>query len=265
MTPTERRTANHGVPHVGMLLGRYRLEAEVGRGGMGVVFRARDELLDRTAAVKVLSAALAGDEQFRVRFLREMRMASALDHPNVVGVYDAGEADGHLYLATRYIEGEDLRSAIQRGGPFPAERVAHIATQLGAALDAAHARGLVHRDVKPGNVLLGAGDEGEHAYLTDYGLAREAASHTGLTNTGEWMGTVDYVAPEQLDGNGVISARSDIYSLACLLYEALTGAVPYEGGLARKVAGHATEPLPSFLAPVRPVWPEPIPYLGDRI
>jgi hypothetical protein len=230
-------------PRVGGTLGRYRLEAELGRGGMGVVFRGRDELLQRSAAVKVLSAGLAGDEQFRLRFLREMRLASALEHPNVVPVYEAGLEGEHLYLATRFVDGEDLRDAIRRLGCLPAPRVADIASQLAGALDAAHAHGLVHRDVKPANVLLSSG--GEQAFLTDFGLAREAASDTGLTNTGQWMGTVDYVAPEQIEGGGLISARSDIYSMACLLYEALTGRVPYEGGLARKIAGHVTEPLPS--------------------
>jgi Protein kinase domain/SPOR domain len=234
-------------PRVGSVLGRYRLEEEIGRGGMGVVFRGRDELLHRSAAVKVLSAALADDEQFRLRFLREMRMASALEHPNVVPVYEAGQVGHHLYLATRFIEGEDLRAAIQRHGALAPARVAAIAAGLAAALDAAHARGLIHRDVKPANVLLAAPTDGgeEHVFLTDFGLARETASESGLTNTGQWMGTVDYVAPEQLEGGGLVSARSDIYSMACLLFEALTGHVPYEGGLARKVAGHTSEPLPS--------------------
>jgi serine/threonine-protein kinase len=239
-------------PHVGGTLGRYRLEAELGRGGMGVVFRGRDELLQRSAAVKVLSAGLAGDEQFRLRFLREMRLASALEHPNVVPVYEAGLEGEHLYLATRFVDGEDLRDTIHRLGGLAAPRVADIAMQLAGALDAAHAHGLVHRDVKPANVLLSTG--GEQAFLTDFGLAREAASETGLTNTGQWMGTVDYVAPEQIEGGGLVSARSDIYSMACLLYEALTGRVPYEGGLARKFAGHVTEPLPS-VGPQIPRWP----------
>jgi hypothetical protein len=233
-------------PTVGSMLGRYRLDREVGRGGMGMVFHAHDELLHRSVAVKVLATGLADDKEFRLRFLREMRLAGALEHPNVVPVYDAGEVGRHLYLATRYVEGEDLRAAIHRHAKLAPERVATIALQLAAGLDAAHKRGLVHRDIKPANVLLETSPEGEdHVYLTDFGLAREAASDTGLTNTGQWMGTIDYAPPEQFESGGVVSARSDIYSMGCLLFEALTGHVPYQGGLGRKVAGHTTEPLPS--------------------
>ncbi len=239
-------------PKLGTVLGRYRLDREIGRGGMGMVFHAHDELLHRSVAVKVLATALADDEEFRQRFLREMRLAGALEHPNIVPVYDAGETDHHLYLATRYVEGEDLRAAIRRHGGLPPERVATIALQLAAGLDAAHAAGLVHRDVKPANVLLKTSPNGDdHVFLTDFGLARETASDTGLTNTGQWMGTIDYAPPEQLEAGGVVSARSDVYSMACLLFEALTGHIPYQGGLGRKVAGHTTEPLPSVGPGVR--------------
>jgi serine/threonine protein kinase len=228
----------------GDVLGRYHLDREIGRGGMGVVYLAHDTQLDRPVALKVVNPEIGEDEQFRTRFTREMRIAAQLEHPNIVPVHEAGDIDGLLFIAMRYVEGEDLRSLLRRDGALGVDRAAQVAVQLGAALDVAHARGLVHRDVKPANVLIGGSLDEPHVYLSDFGLAREAASDSGLTNTGNWMGTVDYVAPEQLDG-GRISARSDIYAMGCVLFETITGDVPFTGTIARKLYAHTHEPMPS--------------------
>src|SRR5205809_5318871 len=177
----------------------YRLEALIGRGGMGVVYRARDLALDRDVALKLLAPHLADDISFRERFLRESRLAASLEHPNVVPIHDAGEIGGQLYIAMRLVEGSDLK-AVLREGPLEPARAVHVLEQIAGALDAAHARGLVHRDVKPSNVLL---DEREHVYLADFGLSRrlgEAATALGATNS---LGTIDYVAPEQIRGKEV--------------------------------------------------------------
>jgi Protein kinase domain len=227
----------------GAAFGRYRLQAEVGRGGMGTVYLAREEQLGRSVAVKVLGREIAGSAEFRARFAREMRIAARLEHPNVVPVYEAGEIDGRMFIAMRYVNGPDLGRVLAGGTGLEADRVARLGLMIGAALDAAHAMGLVHRDVKPANVLLAGSGRDEHAYLTDFGLSREADSESGLTHTGQWMGTADYVSPEQLDGKP-ISARSDIYSMACLLFHALSGAPPFAGTLVSKLKGHALEPLP---------------------
>jgi serine/threonine-protein kinase len=231
-------------PLVGDAFGRYRLDREIGRGGMGVVFLAQDMQLDRPVALKVISPDVGEDEQFRTRFAREMRIAAQLEHPNIVPVHEAGEIDGLLFIAMRYVNGEDLRSLLSRHRALELARAATLAVQLGAALDGAHARGLVHRDVKPANILIGGTPDGPHVYLSDFGLAREAASDSGLTNTGQWMGTIDYVAPEQLDG-GVVSARTDIYAMGCVLFEMVTGGVPFTGTIARKLYAHTHEKLPS--------------------
>jgi serine/threonine-protein kinase len=231
-------------PLVGDAFGRYRLDREIGRGGMGVVFLAQDMQLDRPVALKVISPDVGEDEQFRMRFAREMRIAAQVEHPNIVPVHEAGEIDGLLFIAMRYVTGEDLRSLLSRYRTLELPRAATLALQLGAALDAAHARGLVHRDVKPANILIGGTPDEPHVYLSDFGLAREAASDSGLTNTGQWMGTIDYVAPEQLDG-GVVSARTDIYSMGCVLFEMVTGEVPFTGTIARKLYAHTHETLPS--------------------
>lgn len=226
-------------------LGRYALSAEIGRGGMGTVYSAQDEDLGREVALKIIAPQLASDPEFSARFLREARIAATLEHPNIVPVYEAGEIDGTLFIAMRMIRGATLEATIQESGPLELPRVVRIARQLGSALDAVHRRGLVHRDVKPANVLLTGGGEDEHVYLADFGLAREAASTSGMTQTGQWIGTLDFVAPEILDG-GEPSPSSDVYSLACLLYHAVSGTVPYPGSMARKLAGHAGEQLPSL-------------------
>jgi serine/threonine-protein kinase len=202
-----------------------RIEAVAGRGGMGIVYRATQLSLGRPVAVKLIAPDRAGDPGFRERFERESRVAAAIDHPNVVPVYAAGEEGGHLYLVMRYVKGIDLQGLLARERTLPAERVAAIGLQVGAALDAAHAVGLVHRDVKPANVLL----SGEHAYLADFGLSVLVGGDTRLTSTGQWIGTVDFMAPEQFSG-AVVDARADVYALGCVLYDALTGEVPFPRG-----------------------------------
>lgn len=199
-----------------------RIEGVVGRGGMGVVYRATQLGLGRPVALKLLAADRAADPEFRARFQREWQMAAAIDHPNIIPVYAAGEERGTLYLVLRYVDGVDLHELLARSGPLTAGRAAAIVAQVGLALDAAHAAGLVHRDVKPGNVLL----DGEHVYLTDFGLTRVAGQSTQITQTGRWMGTVDYASPEQLESRGT-DARSDVYALGCVLHAALTGRPPY--------------------------------------
>ena len=224
----------------------HRIEEVAGRGGMGVVYRATQLALERTVALKVIAPGLMEDAAMRRRFLVEVRTAASLDHPNVIPLLYAGESDGVAYLAMRYVAGDDLRTLVRREGPLEPGRAARIVAQIGAALDAAHAAGLVHRDVKPANVLLGPGD---HVYLTDFGLTKQARSlgtaHT--TRTGHWVGTLDYVAPEQIRGER-IDARADVYALGCVLFFALCGVVPFprEGDEARLWAHlHEAPPRPS--------------------
>ena len=201
----------------------HRIEGVAGRGGMGVVYRALQIDLERPVALKVIAPHLAQDEAFRERFVAESRTAAAIDHPHVLPIYYAGESDGTLYIAMRFVEGEDLRHLIRAAGSVEPARAAQIVDQVGSALDAAHARGLIHRDVKPANVLLGTGD---HAYLTDFGLTKRLGSSTGLSRSGQWVGTLGYVAPEQIRGER-IDARADVYALGCVLFHALTGQAPY--------------------------------------
>jgi ABC-type branched-subunit amino acid transport system substrate-binding protein/tRNA A-37 threonylcarbamoyl transferase component Bud32 len=199
----------------------YHVEALVARGGMGVVYRARDPKLERRVALKLIAPELARDERFRTRFLKEPRLAAALDHPHVIPVYDAGEWDGHLYLAMRYVEGSDLATVLRRDGQLEPARAVDLLGQVADALDAAHRRGLVHRDVKPANILV---DEDDHAYLTDFGVTKKGVA--GSTETGAMVGTLDYMAPEQIRGDAV-DGRGDLYALGCVLYELLSGAPPF--------------------------------------
>ena len=219
----------------------YRIDSRVGRGGMGVVYRATDLTLDRAVALKVLSDDLAQDDGFRRRFVTESKLAASLDHPNVLPIHAAGEQDGILYIAMRLVPGADLRETLRDERRIEPERAARIIAQVGAALDAAHAHGLVHRDVKPANVLLTP--EG-HAYLTDFGLTKQIKSDPEATRTGMILGTLDYIAPEQIRGEA-IGPYTDVYSLGCMLCHLLTGEVPFtvptEEG---KLWAHFSEPPP---------------------
>jgi ABC-type branched-subunit amino acid transport system substrate-binding protein/DNA-binding beta-propeller fold protein YncE len=230
----------------GVTVAGYRVESLVGRGGMGVVYRATDLSLDRPVALKLIAPELADDEHFRSRFLREPRLAASLDHPNVIPIYEAGERDGQLYLAMRYVEGSDLGSVLERDGRLAPERALRILAQVASALDAAHRHGLVHRDVKPANVLL---DEGEHVYLTDFGITKQVGGTS--TDTGRVVGTLDYLAPEQIRGEDV-DARTDCYALGCVLYESLAGAPPFRRATeAETLWAHMQEepaPLPGYPA-----------------
>ena len=209
-------------PHIGSDLLGYEIEEVIGRGGMGVVYRARDRALERNVALKLIAPEYAGFTGFRGRFLAESRLAASLEHPNVVPIYAAGDQDGHLYIAMRYIEGRDLRE-ILRDGVLTPERAIAVCRQVASALDAAHERGLVHRDVKPSNILL---DASETAYLADFGLSRLSSDPAKAPEIGASLGTIDYVAPEQIRGDP-IDGRADVYSLGCVLYECLTGSAPF--------------------------------------
>ncbi|MCC0099640.1 serine/threonine protein kinase [Streptomyces flavotricini] len=213
----------------GKRIAGYLVESEIGRGGMAVVYLARDLRLDRPVALKLLAPELARNDVFRQRFAHESKVAAAIDHPHIVPVFEAGETDGLLYIAMRYVPGQDLRALLDRTGPLPVETAARIAAQVASALDAAHAHDLVHRDVKPGNILVAEGTDSEHpehVYLTDFGLTKKSLSLTGFTSVGQFVGTLDYVAPEQISGKPV-DARCDVYSLGCVVYETLTGSPPF--------------------------------------
>src|SRR5216683_4776401 len=206
-----------------------RPEEQIGQGGMAVVFRAHDERLDRTVALKILAPALAADEAFRQRFIRESRAAAAVDDPHIIPVFEAGEASGVLFIAMRWVRGGDIRSLIGQAGPMPPGRAAEIVSQVASALDAAHGRGLVHRDVKPANMLVDASSgtgRPDHIYLSDFGLSKGSLQASGLTGTGTFLGTLDYIAPEQIEGQAV-DGRADQYSLACAAFELLAGTPPF--------------------------------------
>jgi Protein kinase domain len=206
---------------IGSELAGYRIVEPIGRGGTSVVYRAEHVRLGRTAALKLLAPVL-GEAGFRERFLRESQLAASIDHPSILPVYDAGEEDGFLYIAMACVEGSDLKTLLAEEGPLPLRRALRIVGQIGSALDAAHARGLVHRDVKPANILVGDGDR---AYLSDFGVVKELASN-GTTRTGTFVGTIEYCAPEQIEGRPV-DGRADVYALACVLYECLVGEPPF--------------------------------------
>ena len=228
----------------GTVLGSYRIDGMAGQGGMGVVYRATQLGLDRAVALKVIAAEFAGNVDFRNRFKSEAQLAASIDHPNVVPIYETGEADGVLYLAMRYVEGTDLRSLVDESRGLGAERAVRIIWQIAGALDAAHRRGLVHRDVKPPNVLIAAEGE-EHVYLTDFGLTKHAAASAGFTRTGVFVGTPDFASPEQIRGEHA-DARADIYALGAMLFHALTGRPPFprDSELAKMYA-HLNDPAPA--------------------
>ena len=247
----------------GSQLAGYRVEEEIGRGGMAVVYRAYDDHLDRLVALKVLAPDLARDEVFRARFIQESRIAAAAEHPNIIPVFSAGEADGVLYIAMRYVPDGDVRSLIDRVGPLPPVRACALIAQAASALDAAHARGLVHRDVKPTNMLLEISprtSRPDHLYLSDFGLAKPSAAATGLTATGQFFGTVNYVAPEQIQGDP-LDGRTDQYALACAAFEMLSGSPPFqrENGMA-VISAQLSEPPPSLSARV-----PGLPAAADRV
>ena len=246
---------------VGSMFAGHRIDAIAGRGGMGVVYRATDITLDRQVALKLLAPSLARDRVFRARFERECRLAAALDHPHVVQIFHAGVERGALYLTMRYIEGTDLRALLAEEGRLEPARAVAIIAQVADALGAAHGRGLVHRDVKPANVLIATRAGHEHAFLTDFGITMDRAAGTDLTNTGFAVGTADYMSPEQARGSS-IDARADVYALGCVLYRALTGAVVYDKDSdVEKMWAHIHEPPPDLLG-VRPELPA---SLGDAV
>jgi serine/threonine-protein kinase len=237
--------------HVGRVVAGYRIEEKIGRGGMGVVYRAEHLNLRRRAAIKIIAPDLAEASGFRERFNREARIAAALQHPNIVTVYDAGEEDGLLYLAMQYIEGSDLSAVLRAQGRLRPYRALDVCRQVAAALDAAHGQGLIHRDVKPANVLI----EGRTAFLTDFGLTKRIeGTRTELTKAGDVVGTIHYVAPEQIEG-GRVDARTDIYSLGCLVYHCLSGELPFARDTdVAVIYAHLSEEPPR-LTSVRPELP----------
>jgi serine/threonine protein kinase len=245
----------------GSRIAGYLIEEQVGQGGMAVVYRASDERLGRMVALKVLAPALAADESFRQRFVRESRAAAAVDDPHIIPIYEAGEADGSLYIAMRYVRGGDVGSLIRRNGPLPPARAAAIFSPVASALDAAHVAGLVHRDVKPGNMLLDTlVGRPDHVYLSDFGLSKAWQGSTALTGSGLFLGTLDYAAPEQIEGHPM-DGRADQYALACAAFEMLTGEPPFrrESPMATMYA-HVTAP-PPLLTERRPGLPPDV----DRV
>ncbi|MEU1891454.1 serine/threonine-protein kinase [Streptomyces pristinaespiralis] len=260
MTPLPGMPGGRPSELVGKEVASYLVEREIGRGGMAVVYRARDLRLDRTVALKLLAPELARNDTFRKRFTHESRVAASIDHPHIVPVFEAGETDGLLYIAMRYVAGQDLRVLLDRKGPLPAVTAGRIAAQVASALDAAHAHDLVHRDVKPGNILVAEGtdsDHPEHVYLTDFGLTKKSLSLTGFTTVGQFVGTLDYVAPEQISGRPV-DGRCDVYSLGCVVFETLTGGPPFrrDDDMALLWA-HQYDPAPPLTAE-RPDLPEAV-------
>jgi serine/threonine protein kinase len=244
------------LPMVGDEFAGYRLRAVVGRGGMSVVYQAENPRLGSVVALKVLAPEIATDDVFRARFLEESRIAASLNHPNVIPIYDMGPADDLLYIAMRYVAGTDLRAVLKKHSPLPPADSIFLTGQAARALDAAHRKGLVHRDVKPGNLLIEHGQDGDpdHVYLSDFGITKYMLSRSGLTKTGEFLGTIDYVAPEQIQETPV-DGRADEYSLGCVLYECLTGRVPFPKERdAAIIWAHVEEmpPPPSALQPELP-------------
>jgi serine/threonine protein kinase len=212
---------------------------------MGVVFRATQLVLRRPVALKAIAPELAADEEYRARFERESHLAASIDHPNVIPVYEAGELDGLLYLIMRWVDGTDLRTMLSSYGPLPPARAIRLLAPVASALGAAHRRGLVHRDVKPANVLIASGEEAdeEHVYLTDFGIARRSDGES-ITRTGMFLGTIDYTSPERIKGDKG-EGPADIYSFGCMLFEALTGHVPFDRPTnVSKIFAHINDPIP---------------------
>jgi serine/threonine protein kinase len=248
---------------LGSRIAGYRLEEKIGEGGMAVVFRAQDERLQRQVALKILSPALTADEKFRRRFIRESRSAAAVDDPHIIPVFDAGDANGVLFIAMRYVPGGDVGTLVRRLGPLPSARAAAVVSAVASALDAAHAAGLVHRDVKPANMLVDARPgRPDHVYLSDFGLTKSSSS-TSLTSTGHFMGTLDYSAPEQIRGQQV-DPRTDEYALACVAFTLLSGAPPFRRDQAMAVMyAHLSAP-PPMLTSLRPDLPPAVDEVMQR-
>ncbi len=248
------------LPLVGDEFAGYRVRSVLGRGGMSVVYQAENLRLNNVIALKVLAPELASDDVFRARFLEESRIAASLNHPNVIPIYDTGSQDDLLYIAMRYVSGTDLRQMIKKRGRLQPETALFLLGQAARALDTAHHRGLVHRDVKPGNLLIERGGDDadpDHVYLADFGITKHAMSRTGLTSTGQFLGTVDYVAPEQIRGTSV-AGLADQYSLGCVLYECLTGRVPFEKDLDAAIIWAHVEETPTMPTILRPDLPPEI-------
>jgi hypothetical protein len=223
----------------------YRIERRLGRGGMGILYLAVEPGLERRVALKLIAPEAAADEVFARRFAEESKIAASIEHPNVVPIYAAGEEGGVPFIAMRYVAGADLAKRLVREGRLPPDAAVDLIAQVANGLDAIHAAGLVHRDVKPANVLLSGGEGTDHAYITDFGVARNVATESGLTQTGRFVGTLDYVAPEQISG-GVVDARVDVYALGCLLFKLLTGEVPFpKDGEAARLYAHLNDPPPA--------------------
>lgn len=246
---------------VGAVFAGHRIEGVAGRGGMGVVYRATHLALDRTVALKVIAPTLSDDESFRTRFKRESKLAASIRHPNVIPIHHAGEEEGLLFITMDYVAGSDLGALITAQGRLDPERAAGVIAEVASALDAAHELGLVHRDVKPANVLIDTHNGREHSYLTDFGLTKHMASKSGLTATATFVGTLDYTPPEQIEGRR-LDARADVYALGCVLFQALSGEVPYpkDSDLA-KIHAHLSEPPPSLSEHA----PDVPPRLGEVI
>jgi ABC-type transport system substrate-binding protein/tRNA A-37 threonylcarbamoyl transferase component Bud32 len=239
----------------GTVLAGFRVESLIGEGAMGAVYLAEEAAGGRRVALKLLAPELARDERFRQRFVRESQLAASLDHSNIVPIFASGEEDGLLYLAMAYIEGPDLRELLRQEGRLKPERTLDLVAQVAGALDAAHGRGLVHRDVKPGNILVASSANEEHAYVCDFGLARHVSSVSSLTGERGFVGTIDYVPPEQIEG-GPIDSRADVYSLGCVLYECLAGARPFDRESELSVVfAHLNEP-PPLISDIRTDLPE---------
>ncbi len=242
---------------IGAELVGHRIDGVLSRGGMGTVYKAEHLGLGRTVALKVLAPRLADSEAFRKRFVRESRVLAAMEHPNIIPIYDAGEADGVLYISMRYVDGPDLSALIEHEGRLEPQRTLAIGSQVADALDAAHLGGVIHRDVKPANVLIASGrgrGASDHCYLCDFGLIKQFDSEYDLTLTGQFVGSIPYVAPEQIEGRPQ-DGRADVYALACVLFQCLTGLLPFdrENDVA-VVYAHLRDPPPSLSA-LRPDLP----------
>jgi Protein kinase domain len=238
--------AEHGIELVaGDAFAGYRIEQRLGRGGMGILYLALEPGLERRVALKLIAPEAAADGVFARRFAEESKIAASIEHPNVVPIYAAGKEDGVPFIAMRYVAGADLARRLARERRLEPAAAVELIAQIANGLDAIHAAGLVHRDVKPANVLLSGGGGAEHAYITDFGVARNVATESGLTQTGRFVGTLDYVAPEQISG-GEVDARADVYALGCLLFKLLTGEVPFpKDGDAARLFAHLNDPPPA--------------------